>query len=312
MGSVSRRDFSLMERFLSTIGDSLSTAMDNARLYQEVKEYAANLEKRVTERTAQIEAAKAELERANIKLKEIDRLKSLFIASMSHELRTPLNSIIGFSSIMLDEWFGPLDEEQKENLAIVLRSGKHLLALINDVIDVSKIEAGMIEVQSEDFDLDDLITEAVSLFSKEIQDKGIDLKVESIHHPMHTDRRRLLQCMFNLISNAVKFIEKGRICVQARKVTDREDLVEISVEDTGTGIREEDMAKLFSPFVRLDSPLKTKPAGTGLGLYLTKKLVQESLQGKITGISEYKKGSKFTIVIPVITEYNIGYGNNKK
>ena len=304
LGSVSRRDFSLMERFLSTIGDSLSTAMDNALLYQEVKEHAAKLEERVIERTAQIESAKFEIEQANIKLKQIDQLKSLFIASMSHELRTPLNSIIGFSSIMLDEWFGPLNEEQKENLAIVLRSGKHLLALINDVIDVSKIEAGMIDIQKEDFDLDDLITEAVNLFTREIQGKRVELKVESIHQKMQTDRRRLLQCVLNLISNAVKFMEKGRICVQTRKVNERGNLVEISVEDTGTGIREEDMAKLFFPFVRLDSPLKTKPAGTGLGLYLTKKLVQEVLEGEITGLSEYNKGSKFTIVIPATIKYN--------
>ena len=158
-----------------------------------------------------------ELEQANVKLKDLDRLKSMFIASMSHELRTPLNSIIGFSSILHDDWIGPVNAEQKENLATILRSGKHLLNLINDVIDISKIEAGKIECKIEDFDLNDVISEAVNLLTSEIKEKGLSLTVDAVSLRMHTDRRRLLQCVINLLSNAVKFTEKGSVRINARK-----------------------------------------------------------------------------------------------
>lgn len=268
-----------------------------------------------------------ELRKANERLKELDRLKSMFIASMSHELRTPLNSIIGFSSIILNEWLGPVNAEQKENLFAILRSGKHLLALINDVIDVSKIEAGMIATNFEEFDVYDVITEAVTSFNKELADKGLELNVESVHQVMHTDRRRLLQCVLNLVSNAMKFTERGSVRVSVRLVRRSEfgvrreeinyakryataerrtehaepdgNLIEISVEDTGIGIQEKDIPKLFSAFSRIESPLKTKVPGTGLGLYLTKKLVTEVLKGNIYVESRHGEGSRFTIKVPV-------------
>ena len=247
------------------------------------------LEQRVIERTR-------ELSEANVKLREMDRLKSMFIASMSHELRTPLNSIIGFSNILLDEWAGPLNDEQKENLAIILRSGKHLLALINDVIDVSKIEAGKIEAVIEEFDVYDMIEEAVNLMTKDAWGKGLERKVESIHLTMNTDRRRLLQCVINLLGNAVKFTDKGYVRIAVRRL---HDAAKISVEDTGIGIREEDMPKLFRPFVRLVSPQKAVVPGTGLGLYLTGRLVKEVLKGEIMCASTYGKGSLFSMRLPI-------------
>ncbi|NTU42954.1 MAG: hypothetical protein HGA78_07855 [Nitrospirales bacterium] len=248
-----------------------------------------------------------ELEKANAKLRELDTLKSMFIASMSHELRTPLNSIIGFSSILVNEWLGPLSSEQKENLAIILRSGKHLLSLINDVIDVSKVEAGIIEKNFDDFDIYDLIAEAATTFAKDISGRHLELKIESVHQQMHTDRRRLLQCVLNLISNAVKFTEEGSITVQA-VITETanpdawEEIMEISVTDTGIGIDEENLPKLFNAFVRLDSPLKAKIPGTGLGLYLTKKLLIEILKGEIICQSSEGKGSRFLIKVPLRIE----------
>lgn len=268
------------------------------------------LNEHLEERTIQLEAANKELAHANEKLKEIDRLKSMFIASMSHELRTPLNAIIGFSSILLNEWTGPLNAEQKENMSIMLRSGKHLLALINDVIDVSKIEAGKMDVHIEEFDLCDVILEVVTLMKKDMDEKRLELKVESIHQKMHTDRQRLLQCVLNLVSNAVKFTEKGTIHVGAGLAPAQkqegqpqglplQDFVEISVSDTGIGIKEEDIPKLFQSFVRLDSPLRSKVKGTGLGLYLTKKLSTDVLNGEITAASEYGKWSRFVIRVPV-------------
>jgi len=286
---------------------------------EEIRKLNQDLEQRVIRRTADLEkkslelqdsqlalmnivddlnSKTEELERANIKLKDLDRLKSMFIASMSHELRTPLNSIIGFSSIMLNEWAGPVTEEQKENLAAVLRSGKHLLSLINDVIDVSKIEAGKIESVAEDFDVSDVVREAVETFRKDVAEKGLELKVSALQQTMHADRRRLLQCLLNLVSNAVKFTEKGTISISVALSADGRD-VTLSVGDTGIGIREDELEKLFSPFVRLDSPLKSMVPGTGLGLYLTRKITREVMKGDILVSSVQGKGSAFTLTVPL-------------
>lgn len=280
-----------------------------------IRELNAGLEKRVGERTAELKESQQalmnivddlnqkteELETANSKLLELDRLKSMFIASMSHELRTPLNSIIGFSSIIRDEWLGPVNSEQKENLETIQRSGKHLLSLINDVIDVSKIEAGRIEIRFEEFDLYDLLTEAVQYVEKDIRDKGLELTLQLDHHPLCTDRRRLLQCVINLLSNAVKFTERGGITVSSAIVaagTGKSGLVSIVIGDSGIGISREDIPKLFEAFVRLDSNLKTVVPGTGLGLYLTRKLAVDVLRGDITCQSDEGVGSTFTLTIP--------------
>ncbi|MBI5376917.1 MAG: PAS domain S-box protein [Candidatus Schekmanbacteria bacterium] len=246
--------------------------------------------------------SKKELEKANAKLKELDRMKSMFIASMSHELRTPLNSIIGFSSILGNEWIGSVNSEQKEKLATILRAGKHLLNLINDVIDVSKIEAGKIGSSANDFDLYELISEALELFKSDIDKKGLNLEINSMHRTMHTDRRRLLQCIINLISNAVKFTEKGSISIKTQFSHTNgapSDSVEIIIADTGIGIKEEDIPKLFFPFVRIHTPLSSTIPGTGLGLYLSKKIAVEILKGDIAVKSRYNDGSVFTLKAPV-------------
>lgn len=275
---------------------ALSTARDiteQKKIEEELNQYRVHLEDLVLSRTR-------ELEDANAKLRELDRLKSMFIASMSHELRTPLNSIIGFSSVLLHEWIGPVSREQKERLSTINRAGQHLLSLINDVIDVSKIEAGMIETFDEDFNLKDLIIEAVDSISHDAESKGLELKVESMSIPMHTDRRRLLQCVLNLVSNAVKFTPKGRVHVRANM--GGEGFAEISVDDTGIGIMEDDMPKLFTPFSRFESHQKFIVPGTGLGLYLTKKLLTEVLSGTIEAESEFDRGSRFSIKIPLKLE----------
>ncbi|WP_298435700.1 PAS domain-containing hybrid sensor histidine kinase/response regulator [Geobacter sp.] len=242
----------------------------------------------------------AELEEANRKLTELDRLKSMFIASTSHELRTPLNSIIGFSSILLDEWIGPLTDEQKENLATVLRAGKHLLALINDIIDISKVEAGQIDRQISEFDLGELLEEAGRECADEAATRGIELRIEPVRLFMHTERRRLYQCVLNLVSNGVKYTERGSVVVTAQP--SGAGRVTIAVTDTGIGIREEDRPRLFEPFSRLDSPLKSRVPGTGLGLYLTRKLAREVLGGEVALASRPGEGSSFFLTIPVRSE----------
>jgi PAS domain S-box-containing protein len=256
----------------------------------ELTRYREHLEELVAERTS-------ELSLANDKLRELERLKSMFIASMSHELRTPLSSVIGFSSILLNEWIGPLNDEQKNSLTSILRSGKHLLSLINDVIDVSKIEAGVIEVGSDDFDLADLLAEMEQTFAREVQDKRLFLTVQELHVPMLTDRRRLLQCILNLVSNAIKFTEQGGVTVAVRHDEEQGE-VTIAVTDTGIGIEEADQSKLFHAFSRIPSPLSSKVLGTGLGLYLTQKIILEILHGAISVTSEPGSGSTFSMSIP--------------
>jgi signal transduction histidine kinase len=172
------------------------------------------------------------------------------------------------------------------------------------VIDVSKIEAGKIESVAEEFDLSDLISEAVNMVKKDLEEKGLELRVEVAHQQMQTDRRRLLQCVLNLLTNAVKYSEKGVVTVETRIVQSpvamsEEVVAEISVTDTGIGIREEDLGKMFRPFERLVSPLQAIVPGTGLGLYLTSKLVAEVLKGDILLTSEFERGSRFTLRIPV-------------
>jgi len=237
-----------------------------------------------------------ELEQANAKLKELDQLKSMFIASMSHELRTPLNSIIGFTGVMLQGMSGEITDEQKDQLQRVSASGKHLLALITDVIDISKIEAKKTETFVSEFNLAEVISEAAVALQPDIEKKRLGLEVvmaESL--PLKTDRRRLFQCILNLLSNAVKYSEKGTIRIETHM---HEELIDISVTDTGIGISEQDLPILFQSFVRLESHLKIKAGGTGLGLYLTRKIVSDLLGGTVSVQSILGEGSTFVLTIP--------------
>lgn len=237
-----------------------------------------------------------ELEEANIRLQGLDRLKSMFIASMSHELRTPLNSIIGFTGVILQGMSGELNDRQQDQLNRVYQSAKHLLALIIDVIDISKIEAGRMEVYPELFPLTEIVKEAIASIQPQLNAKNLSLEVDVPDDlEMNTDRKRLVQCIINYASNALKFTEKGGIKISARGIDDE---VEISVHDTGIGINEEDIPKLFKAFERLETHLQVKAGGTGLGLYLTRKLATELLRGTILVDSQPGKGSTFGIRIP--------------
>ncbi len=285
----------------------------------ELQKLNEELEVRVMERTIQLSESKQALENlvgdlnrttnnlksANERLLELDHMKSMFIASTSHELRTPLNSIIGFSSVLLEGWMGEINPEQKEQLQLIHMAGEQLLALINDIIDISKIEAGKLETDIQEFRLKEVIGEAVSIVKNSIDEKELDLEVEVEDTAIVSDRRRLLQCLLNLLSNAVKFTEKGKITLHAKTIN---SMTNISITDTGTGIMPDDIKKLFAPFVRLESSLSAKTQGTGLGLYLTKKLTEDVLDGTIEMTSEYGIGSTFKLNIPVELEIRITEG----
>jgi len=225
-----------------------------------------------------------------------DRLKSAFLATMSHELRTPLNSIIGFSGVLLQDLAGPLNPEQRKQLGMVQSSAQHLLALINDVLDISKIEAGQLEVHLAPFDLRSAIETTLRTIAPLAARKGLELKA-SVGGPddlIVSDRRRVEQILLNLLNNAVKFTEHGFVHLRC---TIREDVAVLQVEDTGIGIQAEDCERIFRPFQQIDTGLARRHEGTGLGLSICRSLT-ELLGGALTVASTWGEGSTFTVILP--------------
>ncbi len=246
------------------------------------------LENKVAERTR-------ELSEANLRLQELDRLKSMFIASMSHELRTPLNSIIGFTGVLLMGMSGKITKKQQDHLEIIKKNSHHLLTLINNIIDISKIEAGKLIPILEEFNLSALLQEIKNSFSLTATKKGImiDLKMTE-KLTIRSDKHSIRQVLTNLVDNSLKYTEKGKIEIEAIK---KKGLVEISVKDTGLGIAEKDMDKLFKAFSQISVEGQQNAEGAGLGLYLSKKII-ELLGGKIRVESVPGKGSEFIITLP--------------
>jgi signal transduction histidine kinase/ABC-type amino acid transport substrate-binding protein len=270
----------------------VALAIENARLYEQVIRHTEELEKRVTERTAELAVAMEKAQAA-------DRIKSAFLATMSHELRTPLNSIIGFTGIMLQGLTGPLNEEQLKQMTMVQGSARHLLALINDVLDISKIEAGQFELAITSFDLRSSIEGMVKLVSPLAEKKGIDLRLEIADETQSatTDQRRLEQVILNLLNNALKFTEKGQVRISCRSENDHYLL---AVTDTGIGMRPEELPDLFQPFHQIDTGLSRKHEGSGLGLSICKKLV-EMMGGTIQVESQWGQGSTLAVRFPRTT-----------
>lgn len=273
-------------------------------------EHRDHLEAMVEDRTAQLQNANEKLS-AEIKeriqtLNELavakehaesaDRLKSAFLATMSHELRTPLNSIIGFTGIILQGIVGPLNDEQKKQLNMVRGSAQHLLSLINDILDISKIEAGQLQIAYEDYDLRQTIEKAVESARPLADKKGLELasSISPGIEKITGDRRRVEQILLNLISNAIKFTEKGSVRIECEP---EDGKITIKVIDTGIGIRTEDTETIFKAFRQIDSGITRKYEGTGLGLSICKRLV-ELMGGKIWVTSVWGSGSTFGFNLP--------------
>lgn len=259
-------------------------------MLEKIRNNEQHLERLVAERTVELEAAKTKAE-------ESDHLKSAFLASMSHELRTPLNSIIGFTGILLQGMAGPLSDEQTKQLSMVKGSASHLLELINDILDISKIESGRIQVYDEAFKVDLLLVMAVSSLRPFAEKKGLRLRhnIETDLPKLNSDKRRLEQILINLINNAIKFTNEGEINVNCYR---KDDMLHIDVIDTGIGISEQDQVTIFETFRQIDTGLDRVKEGSGLGLAISKKLV-ELLHGTISVQSEPGEGSTFTISLPM-------------
>ncbi len=273
-------------------------SLSSKRLEEEIERKTALL----TERTRLLEL----LERANRDLRELDKLKSTFLANMSHELRTPMNAIIGYTELLIDGVDGPINEEQAKSLRKVVTNARHLLQLINDVLDISKIEAGKVELEIKELDLKWLIDSAIPIFEPFIKQKGLTLTI-NIDEGMplvYGDEDRLKQVLINLISNAVKFTHQGGIIISAR-LSDRGIqpgepplFAEICVEDTGIGIKDEDIGRIFDKFVQVDLTTIRQYEGTGLGLSIVRGLISLH-KGMVWVTSTYGKGSKFCFTVPL-------------
>jgi len=242
-------------------------------------------------------ASNQELELRNREVERTTRLKSKFLASMSHELRTPLNAIVGFSDLLADETPGELNDKQKRFVNHIKQGSAHLLQLINDILDLSKIEAGQLELRCEDFQLKDALPEVLSTIRPLMMIKNIQVQHKlKMDLSVHADRVRFKQVLYNLLSNAVKFTPKdGRIDIDC---VEKGNEVCISVADTGIGIRAEDQAVVFEEFRQVEGNTDTANEGTGLGLAITKRLVEQQ-GGKISLESEPGKGSRFTFTLPI-------------
>ena len=275
----------------------LTEQAENERLYEELKTFSSQLEERIQAATADLAEQNTRLQWQSRELEKANRLKSEFLASMSHELRTPINALIGYASLMLDRIYGDLTPRQEEGLNRIQGAAQHLLALINDILDLAKIEAGRMPLHLDDVTLGDIMTEISQQIEPLVKKKQLSFSSEipSKTLVLHTDRTKVKQILLNLLSNAVKFTHHGGVKVTVMK--DEEDL-RFDVSDTGIGIREADLESIWEDFRQVDQSRTREFGGTGLGLSITRKLV-DALGGHVFASSNFGKGSTFTVVLPI-------------
>lgn len=306
-------------------------AIEHARLYEQQRVASLHLEDMVEARTRELKETNARLQEVLRRTEEGSQTKSRFLATMSHELRTPLNAIIGFSELLQDQQFGALNEKQQRYVGHVLAGGQHLLSLINSILDLAKLEAGKLELVPEPFPLPETIRAALDSLRPQAEAKSLQVKLALEVCPaiLVADPVRFRQILYNLVSNALKFTPAGgTIRVSARvprpqsevqgqqerpgqrvigtqtldaghRASGSEQMVEIAVQDTGCGISDHDLPRLFQPFTQLDASLSRRHQGTGLGLVLTKKLVE--LHGGAIRVESRGegRGCTFTVTLPL-------------
>lgn len=291
--TISRNDLTRFEEFCQ----GAAVAIANARTQERVQAYTERLEELVQQRTADLAVQTTRAEEAN-------RAKSQFLANMSHELRTPLTAIVGYSSVLIDGVFGPLNDKQYEALTAVVRSSDHLKKLIDDVLNLARIESGKEEVRPEKIAAKDILQQAHKLVLQQAINKGVEIKPlvlsdEINKAAIYADAKHTSQILINLLSNAVKYTPPGgSVAISAEKIADK---IKISIEDTGVGIPPHKLKKLFERFERGEDAYSRKQEGTGIGLNLTRHLVE--LNGGRIGVqSEVNRGSIFWVMLPLATE----------
>lgn len=285
------------EELISILASQIGQSLENARLFEEVYRSSQALESKVQERTKQLQEALKEVQ-------EISKTKSDFISAVSHELRTPLTSIKGYAAILMDGKLGEIPEKVRQRLGKINTHSDNLVGLINNLLDISRIESGRVEMNFGKCELTKVVDNVQDLLTPQMRDKSIEFKneVDPKIPTMQLDHSQIERVFINLVGNAIKFTpEKGLISVKA---TIENDLVTCSVTDTGIGIPEEDIKRLFDEFYRVDNEINMNVKGTGLGLPLAKKIV-EAHDGRMWVTSIVKQGTTFHFTLPVKTEEQI-------
>lgn len=315
VGVLSSLSDLLVQYPVAIMAASISTVFfARAILREKLFNPLALLNEDLTQANARLSQITEELQVTNQQLVEANHLKSRFLAIMSHELRTPLNSIVGYTELLLQGVYGEMSEKQHDRLSKVMRNGQHLMQLINDILDLSKIEAGHMQLDLEPVEIVSVLAECITLFEPLVQKRGLALRrdIEPDLPWVMADKMRVLQILMNLISNAVKFTHAGHIAVYSQVLNGsnrqylppalsllHDDWVLIGVEDTGIGIAAENQKIVFEEFRQVDGSITREYEGTGLGLAITRKLI-EMMNGHIWLESELNRGSTFWLLLPIV------------
>ena len=284
----------------------LTKEVEIERLYETLKTLNSDLEERIRAATADLAEQNARLQWQSQEVERANRLKSEFLASMSHELRTPINALIGYSALLIDGVLGEINDRQRDALQRGRAAAEHLLALINDILDLAKIEAGKMPLHLEEVELRDVVGEVSQQIEPMLRKKQLEFVVDIDGEcpALYTDRTKVRQVLLNLLSNAVKFTNRGRVSVVAH-CDDTGDGVRIDVVDTGIGIREKDLQAIWEDFRQVDQSRTREYGGTGLGLSITRKLL-DRLGGSVSVRSSYGEGSVFSVTLPLRTPLAAG------